>query len=196
MITLYHAPQSRSSRFIWLLEEIGTPYEIVYCSIRRQITNSGEPDPKNPNLTGKVPYLDHDGVQFGESTAIAIYLADRFPSAGLAPALDSPARGPYLEWMAYYTGELEPMMFAIWRNDTSPPALRQKEQVFAKMSKQLTDHTYIAGDAFTAADILYASAFSWAAEWLPQGPSIDAYKARINARPAVAHAHAKDSAPT
>ena len=60
MLTLYHAPQSRSSRFLWLLEEIGEPYTVEYVDIRRA-DGSGAPDPRNPHPDGKVPALLHDG---------------------------------------------------------------------------------------------------------------------------------------
>ncbi len=72
MITLYHAPKSRSSRFIWLLEELGTPYEVVYVSIRHG--DAGGPDPKNIHPEGKVPALVHDGklvMEFGRDLPLS-----------------------------------------------------------------------------------------------------------------------------
>src|SRR5579859_5670765 len=107
MITLHHAPKSRSSRFLFLLEELGAPYEIKRVSIRRG-DGSGAPDPENPHPHGKVPVIDDDGVIVYESSAIALYLTDTFPRAGLGPVVGDPLRGPYLSWLAYYTGVLEP----------------------------------------------------------------------------------------
>src|SRR5213595_2797641 len=85
MLTLYHAPRSRSSRFIWLLEELGMPYEIKVVSIRRG-DGSGVRDPQNPHPHGKVPAITHDGALVFESCAVASYLT----------------------WLAYYAGVLEP----------------------------------------------------------------------------------------
>jgi glutathione S-transferase len=78
LLTLVHAPRSRSSRFLWLLEEIGEPYDIQYVSIRR-VDGSGALDPANPHPHGKVPFLRDGASMVFEQTAIALYLADKFP---------------------------------------------------------------------------------------------------------------------
>lgn len=107
MLTLVHAPRSRSSRFVWLLEEIGEPYDIQYVSIRR-VDGSGTLDPANPHPHGKVPFLK-DGVStVFEQTAIALYLADKFPDARLGPPIGDSRRGAFLTALAYYSGVLEP----------------------------------------------------------------------------------------
>ena len=59
MLSLFHAPDSRSSRFIWLLEELGVEHEIVYCDIPRR-SGRGAPDPRNPHPEKRVPALVHD----------------------------------------------------------------------------------------------------------------------------------------
>jgi glutathione S-transferase len=100
MLTLHHAPQSRSSRILWLLEELGADYDIVYTNIPR-MDGSGGPDPANPHPDKKVPALVHDGRLVTESVAIALYLTDLFPKAGMGPAVGGPDRGAYLTWLAY-----------------------------------------------------------------------------------------------
>jgi len=85
MLTLVHAPRSRSTGFLWLLEEAGAPYEIQYVSIRRG-DGSGEVDPTNPHPHGKVPVLKDGSTIVFEQTAIALYVADKFPKARLGPA--------------------------------------------------------------------------------------------------------------
>ena len=107
MLTLVHAPRSRSSRFLWLLEEIGEPYDIQYVSIRR-VDGSGALDPTTPHPHGKVPFLKDHASTVSEQTAIALYLADKFPEAHLGPAIGDPARGAFLTALAYYSGVLEP----------------------------------------------------------------------------------------
>jgi glutathione S-transferase len=84
MITLYHAPRSRSSRIIFLLEELGAPYQLQIVSIRRR-DGSGALDASNPHPHGKVPVIrDQDALVF-ESAAIALYLTDKFPEKGIGP---------------------------------------------------------------------------------------------------------------
>jgi glutathione S-transferase len=94
MLTLVHAPRSRSSRFLWLLEEIGEPYDIQYVSIRR-VDGSGALDPANPHPHGKVPFFKDGSIVF-EQSGIALYLADKFPEAHLGPVIGDPARGAFL----------------------------------------------------------------------------------------------------
>src|ERR1700682_538763 len=106
MLTLYHAPKARSFRTLWLLEEIGTPYEIRIVSIRRG-DGSGARDPANPHPLGKVPVILHDGATIYETTAIALYLTDAFPDAHLGPKVGDADRGPYLTWLSYYSGVLQ-----------------------------------------------------------------------------------------
>src|SRR5687767_15011209 len=61
MLTLYHAPQSRSTRIIWLLEELGAEYNLIYTNIPR-MDGSGGPDENNPHPDKKVPALAHNGA--------------------------------------------------------------------------------------------------------------------------------------
>ena len=107
MITLFHAPKSRSSRFIFLLEELGAPYEIKIVTIRRG-DGSGALDTSNPHPHGKVPAIRHGSETVFESPAIVAYLADAFPDAGLAPKPGEAGRGAYLTMLAYYGDVLEP----------------------------------------------------------------------------------------
>ena len=105
--SLVHAPRSRSSSFLWLLEEFGEPYRVQYVAIRRG-DGSGTTDPSNPHPHGKVPVLIDDTAIIFEQSAIALYLADRYPRAGLGPGIDDPARCNFLTLLAYYSGVVEP----------------------------------------------------------------------------------------
>ena len=107
MITLYHRPKTRSSRFLFLLEELGAPYRIQIVTTRNR-DGTGAPDPANPHPHGKVPAISDDGVVVFESPAIALYLTDKFPQSGLGPLVGDPQRGPYLSWLAYYGDVFEP----------------------------------------------------------------------------------------
>ena len=193
MLTLFHAPRSRSSRFVWLLEEIAEPYDIQYVSIRRG-DGSGEPDPINPHPDKKVPALVHDNELVTESAAIALYLADAFP-ARVGPAVGEPGRGAFLTWLAFYAGVMEPAMTAKWRGqtETDPLAAADFASVETRLQTALEAGAYVLGQHFSAADVLVASMFHFSRELSPKGPVFDAYLARIAARPAYLRAQAKDA---
>jgi glutathione S-transferase len=194
MLTLYHSPQSRSSRIVWLLEEIGEPYEIRYVTIRRA-DGSGGPDPGNPHPDGKVPALAHEGRLVTESAAICLHLTDLFPGARLGPPAGDPLRGAYLTWLFYYAGVAEPVLMAKFRGltETDPNEKLAYERMEARLRRALEPGPFLLGDAFSAADVLFGSAFQWVAHMMPQGPYVDAYVARLAARPALARAQAKDA---
>src|SRR5215472_12921980 len=102
MITLFHRPRSRSTRFIFLLEELEAPYQIHLVTTRNR-DGTGGADPANPHPHGKVPAISDDGVVVFESPAIALYLTDKFPQKRLGPLVGEADRGAYLSWLAYYT---------------------------------------------------------------------------------------------
>src|SRR5262252_5332548 len=107
-ITLYHIAPSRSSVALWMLEEIGEPYDIHLLSMKRG-TNR-EPDYLAVNPMGKVPALRHRDIVITERAAICTYLADAFPKADLNVPLDDPQRGPYLKWLFFGPTVLEGAM--------------------------------------------------------------------------------------
>jgi glutathione S-transferase len=194
MLKLFHSPQSRSSRFLWLLEELGQPYEIEYVTIRRG-DGTGEADPKNPNPDGKVPTLLHDGRLVMESAAITLYLTDAFPGAGLGPAVGDPLRGDYLTWLAYYAAEVEPALIAKFtgRIDKDEREAKSYDQMVRRFLGALDKGPFMLGQEFTAADVLYGSVVQWGAQMLPSDPRFDAYLARLNQRPALKRSQAKDA---
>ena len=195
MLTLYHSPQTRSSRFLWLLEELGQPYGIEYVTIRRG-DGTGAADPKNPHPQGKVPALVHDGRLVTESGAIVLYLTDAFPDVGLAPKIGDDTRGDYLGWLFFYAAEVEPNMISKVTGavDANPHAARGYEQMSERFVSRLRSAPYILGDRFSAVDVLFGSAVQWGATMLPKSDVLDAYLARLVERPAFIAAQAKDAA--
>jgi len=194
MIKLYHAPRSRSSRFIWLLEELQAPYTIEQVTIFRPMENAGAADPANPHPDKQVPAIEHNGVLITESIAIATYLADAFPAGGLAPAIGDPRRGPYLTWLAWYAAALEPAIFAKFANEleTSPAKRRNYDAVVRRLDDALARGSYLLGDQFSAADVIVGSAVAWARQALPESTLFDAYADRCQSRPAALLAVEKD----
>ncbi len=195
MITLHHAPLSRSSRIIWLLEELGAPYQIVITGIPR-MDGSGNSDPANPHPDKKVPALVDDGVLVTESSAIVLYLTDMYSAAAIGPAVGDPLRGAYLSWLAYYAGVVEPVVTIGFAGLADHPQLQRSfrggDEVGARVLAALRAGPYLLGKEFSGADLLFASLAQWARHSLPADPLVDAWLARVNARPALARATARD----
>ncbi|WP_336962550.1 glutathione S-transferase family protein [Sphingobium aquiterrae] len=196
MITLYHTPQSRSSRMIWLLEELGVPYEIHPVSIFRPMTGAGSPDPANPHPDKRVPAILHDGTLVAESVAIVLYLGEVFPEAGLAPIPGDPRRGDYLTWLAWYVAELEPALFAGMAGELagSPQKQRGHEAVIRRIETALAQGPYMMGERFTGADLLIGSALAFGRHAFPASDIFDAYIDRCRTRSAAVRGLALDDA--
>jgi len=184
MITLFHAPQSRSTRIIWLLEELGAPYEIRPVSIFRPNTGTGESDPANPHPDKQVPAIVDGDTLVAESVAIVLYLTDAYPAAGLGRAVGDPQRGEYLTWAVWYAATLEPAMFAAFGNELETPyKKRAYDAAVRRLETTLAKQPYLLGDQFSAADLLVASALQFARQVFPASDVLDAYVARCAERP-------------
>lgn len=198
MITLYHAPHSRSSSIVWLLEELGEPYKIEITPIVYG-NGQGSTAPESYRRIHphkKVPAIDHDGTTVFECAAITLYLADAFPKAGLAPAIGDKRRGPYVTWLAYWAGVMNPVAASRFRGwDTeSPTGFGTFEDMERHIAGTLEAHPYIVGDNFTAADVLVGGAVGFfKGTLLPQRDVYDDYLARLNARPAWQRASSIDN---
>ncbi len=197
MITLYHRPKSRSTRFIFLLEELAVPYEIRMVTTRNR-DGTGAVDPANPHPHGKVPAISDDGVVVFESPAIALYLTDKYPQRKLGPLLAERGRGAYLSWLSYYTGVLEPAFMSKFMNMEVPRGTAgwvAVEEALPAVIGALTASPYLLGDQFSAADVLYGTTFAMFGQspMLPKSPVIEDYAKRIVSRPAYARAQARDA---
>ncbi|MGA2565180.1 MAG: glutathione S-transferase family protein [Steroidobacteraceae bacterium] len=197
MITLYHAPKSRSSRIIFLLEELQVPYEIKLVTIRRR-DGSGALDRANPHPLGKVPAISDNSTVVYESSAIALYLTDQYPKNHLGPLVGEPERGAYLTWLAYYSGVLEPAFVSKFLNHEVPRGTAGwvvVEEAMPVVFGTLERGPYLLGERFSAADVLYGTTFALFAQspLLPKSPLIEQYVQRIVSRPAYARAQARDN---
>jgi len=197
MITLYHAPRTRSARFIFLLEELGAPYQIHQVGLRRG-DGSGALDPANPHPHGKVPAIMDDGVLVFESAAIALYLTDKFPSAGIGPQIGDPRRGAYLTWLAYYAGVMEPAwmsLFMKWDVPRGTAGWVKADEVMEFVTATLKKGPYLLGEQFSAADILVGTTFAMflGGPMMPKTELLEGYVKRVTERPAHARAKAKEN---
>ncbi|MGF1476648.1 MAG: glutathione S-transferase family protein [Geminicoccaceae bacterium] len=195
MLTLYHAPQSRSSRIIWLLEELSASYDIVYVDIVRQ-DGSGGADPINPHPDKKVPALVHDDQLVTETVAITHYLTELYPGSPIAPAPGMPGRGAYLSWLAYYGSTVETVlilaMLGLGDRKELVATFRTRAELDARILKALGEHAFILGDQFSAVDILLANMGHWMRPLMPEGELVDDYLKRCGDRPALRAARDKD----
>ena len=198
MLTLYHAPRSRSFRALWLLEETGAPFELKIVSIRRG-DGSGQRDPANPHPLGKVPALVHDGKLVFETTAIALYLTDLFPQAGLGPSIGDNQRSAYLSWLAYYSGVFEPSLTAKFlkiQHIYGTFGWGPFDEVLDHLGRSLEGKAYLLGETFSAADIVFGGSLPllMSRGMVPETETFKAYAARVTSRPAFARAQARESA--
>jgi glutathione S-transferase len=197
MLKFYHAPWSRSSNILWLLEELGVPHEIEHIDIRRE---GGVPESyRKVQPNKKVPAIEHDGVVVTERAAIAIYLCDAFPQAGLAPKIGDRDRAAYLTWLVYADAVFDPAVAARaqnWSYVANSFSFGSFEDMVANVERRLQASQYIAGDRFTAADVAMGGniAYVMSQGWLPKKPAFEAYVAQTSERPAAKRAQEKDLA--
>lgn len=192
MLTLFHKQKTRSASIVWLLEELGVPYETKDVTIR-MMDGSGAIDPHNPHPHGKVPALEHDGKRVFEIAAITLYLTDLYPEKKLAPLPGDPMRGEYLSWLAYRPGVIEPAMMMRRLNVNHVQGAMgwaEASEVEEVLNQTLSARTYLLGDTFSAADITVGGVIAYLMQFklLNETPVLKAYAERITARPAFARA--------
>jgi glutathione S-transferase len=196
-LTLYHASPSRSSVVLWMLEEIGEPYDIHLLSLKHGTHR--EPDYLAVNPMGKVPALRHGDTIITEVAAICTYLADAFPQAGLNIPLDDPRRGPYLKWLFFGPSVLESAMM----DRAFPRAAEARREALGYgdfdttvdvLANAVTPGPFLTGDKFTAADVVVGSTLRWGTlfKLFPERKEFADYMARFADRPAAQRAQAKD----
>lgn len=197
MIALYYALQTRSLRALWMLEEIGQPYE------RKRIDIHAADHPTADFLRvsplGKVPAIADGPTTVAESGAVLFYLAERFPQAKLAPPPGDPRRGRYLQWLFFAAANVEPAYMAKLRGIDLPHSTAgwgSFDHMIQVIEQALTPGPWIVGEQFTAVDVLLGSDLYFGQEVMkivPHRPAIDAYLDRCRERPALHRAIAIDS---
>ena len=195
---LYYMPRTRSSRVLWLLEEIGAPYELT--EIRGAERRSDEHLRRHP--LGRVPALElGDGTTMFESAAICLQLADLNPDAGLIGPVGSPERGLVYQWVLFAVSELEGPLFR-WIRDlgegvVDSPAHDRFTDAAGTMQSALVARDWLVDDRFSVADVMCASVLQGAnaRELLQPWPGLEAYLQRAEARPAYARAAAISDRP-
>ena len=199
-LVFYTNPMSRGRIARWMLEEIGQPYRTVVLDYG---TTMKAPEYLAINPMGKVPAITRGDVIVTEGAAICAWLADAFPQAGLAPALDDPARGPYLRWMFFGAGPLEAAVTAKALGLLAPADRAQMagygsfEQVVDALETVVSAAgPWLLGDRFSALDVYLGSQIGWGLQFktLPDRDVFKGYAARLFQRPAAIRAREIDDA--
>ncbi|CAN0623866.1 glutathione S-transferase [Burkholderia multivorans] len=182
---LYYWPKTRAFRALWMLEEIGTQYELVPIDLRANEQGSDAFTRVNP--MAKLPALDDGGVPFAESGAVLLYLADRFPGTCLGIAPGDPLRGRFLQWLFFTPSCVEPAMAEKFTGASGNPVVfgwGNIARVQRALVQTLADTPWLVGGHFTAADLLLASTLKVAfdAHLLPHEGVLGEYVARAEDR--------------
>jgi glutathione S-transferase len=192
MLTVHHLNQSRSQRILWLLEELGAPYDIEFYQ-RDAATGLAPPELKAVHPLGKSPVVTDDGQTIIESGAIVDYIIRKYGNGRLQPATDSADYTRYVEWLHYAEGSaMLPLMLKLYTSRLPDGGESLQPRIASEMANHLgyvesalEGRDYLLGD-ITGADIQmsfvgeFAGAFGVRASY----PNIDAWVKRFQARPA------------
>lgn len=217
MLKLYGVYRSRASRNIWLLNELGVPFELVPVIQANRLADPNAPDaPLNSrspaflkvNPNGHIPSIDDDGLILHESLAINLYLA-RKHGGPLAPA-DVAEEGQMAYWTLWAATEVEPRSIQVLYNMVAKPAAERDPAAalaavealrapFAVLDAALAKTGHPVGGRFTVADINLAEVVRYAAAataLFDDAPNVKAWLAAAQARPAhVAMAETRNAEP-
>ena len=196
-LVFYTNPMSRGRVARWMLEEVGAPYE---TKVLDYASSMKAPEYLAINPMGKVPAIVHKGRTVTETAAICAYLADAFPDAELAPALED--RADYYRWLFFTAGPVE----AAFSNKAAgfiPDADKQRmfgygnfDLALDTLENAVNGKEFIAGNRFSAADVYVGSmlAFMMGFKLLEPRPAFSAYVERLELRPAWKRAKEIDDA--
>lgn len=204
MLKLHFAPNSRAVRTLWLLEELGLPYELNRMDFHPKDLKSDAHRARHP--LGRIPVLEDGDVMIFESGAIAEYILERHKNGGLKPAVDAPNFPDYLQWFHYCEGMvMPPINTIVVQTILLPPerrdetALGQAQRLLAKavqpVEEAMVGKEYLAGD-FSAADTMLGHSIIMAERMgivTDEHPNLKAYIGRLNARPALQKAFEFDA---
>ena len=195
MLKLHHAPNSRSGRILWLLEELQLLYELNRMDFHPKALKSDEHRARHP--LGRVPVLEDGDVMIYESGAIVEYIIARHTDGALKPAPDSPLFPRYLQWFHYCEGMIMPPINTIVVQTLLLPPERRSEEALGQAKRLLTNaltplnaamegYDYVIGD-LSGVDFMigHASFMSRRLGCMPEEMSqLHAYVNRLESRPA------------
>ncbi len=193
MITIHHLNNSRSHRILWLMEELGLPYEIVHYQ-RDPQTRLAPPELRKVNPLGKAPVIVDDGRTVIESAAIVDYVLRHYGQGRLLPEPTTPAYDDYVQWLHFAEGSaMLPLMLHLYTarlGDAVAPLSPRIESEIANhlghVDRHLADKQFLLGDLFTGADIMLLDVAAVAKRFdkLAAYPNLSAWLDRVQERPA------------
>ena len=193
MIKVHHLNNSRSQRVLWLLEELGTPYEIVPYQ-RDAVTNLAPPELKGVHPLGKSPVIEDGGLKIAESGAIVDYLVRTYGAGRFSPPTNSPEHEAYLEWLHYAEGSaMLPLMINLYVMRLGEAGAPLKDRIDSEtenhlgyVNAALEGHDFLIGETLTGADVQmsFVGEVARAFGRLANLPNIAAWVERLHARPA------------
>jgi glutathione S-transferase len=203
MIVVHHLNNSRSQRILWLLEELGVPYEIKFYQ-RDATTNLAPSELKAVHPLGKSPVIVDGGQTLAESGAIVDYLIRTYGHGRLAPAADSADHEAYLEWLHYAEGSaMLPLMLLLYTMRLGEAAAPLKGRIddeianhLGYVNQALDGREYLIGGDLTGADVQmsFVGEVGRAFGRLTPFPNLAAWVERLHARPAFKKALEKGGA--
>ena len=193
---IYHAPNTRSVRILWLFEELGLSYELEHYKL-------GDPEMRTPEYRkihplGRVPVLEDGAVKIFESGAIIQYVLEKYGQGKFIPTPDAPNFARYLQWFHYAEGMIMPQVNIIVVESILLPEERRNKVNLDRATKLVTrmltvvdegleGEDYLAGE-FSGADMMTGHACIVSARLgadISDKPNVAAYIERLNARPAL-----------
>ena len=204
MIVVHHLNDSRSQRILWLLEELGLPFELVPVDTAAGAHRQPEYLRLNPN--GVIPTLEDGDLVLYETVAILLHLADTHPEGRLMPALGTPERAQALKWLVWSTNTLQATLIAYFYPERWAPEhpAEVKATVQARirpMLQQLDEgladgRPWFMGEAFTLVDVMVFMLCRWTRHFDDHPargfPHLGPYLQRVLARPAVQRVLARE----
>lgn len=196
-VVLYHHPFSRAANVVWMLEELGVPYELRHVDILAGAHKTPEILALNP--MGKLPILTDGDAVVTESAAIGVYLADRYAPGKLAPALDDPARGTYLRWSFFAPSVIEPAAMAKsagWSVKEGAAGWGSYAAMLSSCESAVAGRAFVLGERFSMADVIFGGTLGYMLTFgmLERRPVFEEYVARLAERPARKRADARNAA--
>jgi glutathione S-transferase len=203
MITVHHLGVSQSERIVWLCEELELPYTLKRYE-RDPITRMAPAEYRALHPMGIAPVITDGSLVLGESGAIIDYLSHKYGGGRLVVGPHQPNYADFLYWFHFANGTMMPSemigiiqsMLGIAEDSPNAATFKQRSvRAYAMVEQRLGESTYLAGDSFTAADIMMFFPLTTMRAFTPrdlgQFPNIRAYLRRIGERPAYQHAMAK-----
>ena len=191
MIIVHHLNESRSQRVLWLLEELGLPYEIRHYA-RNATTRLAPPELQAVHPLGKSPVVEADGLKLIESGAIVDYLIRRHGGGRLRPALETTDFESYQQWLHYAEGSaMLPLLLKLYVSrlgDAGAPLWPRIDSELANhlgfVDRALAGRDWLLGEALSGADVQMSFVGEAARGLRASYPHIDAWVRRFQQRPA------------